>query len=186
MRPCIVRGYNGTACKAGPGGIVRSAVIQLVNVLTIVFTGDKITAVTIEDGTAFEEWRYSDDNTAQYVETPPTRESSINSQVFTGQFYSVTLDGIMVADGVNSCCDGLMLIHEYGDGSLRYQGIDRHLATGLVQWKRANQAARAWIGTNSGVANTKGFMPITVDSAAYYLSPVGDETLFDIDDALAL
>lgn len=177
MRPCEIKGADGSVCTNSPGGVISSLVAKLSDIASITFTADKITAIAMATGKSFEEWVYADNNVATYVETPPTRDNALSTQTLTGQFYSVNSSLVEVADGANQCCEGIVAVHQMGDGTLRVQGIERYLATGAKVWRPSVNKMRAFFGTDHQTVQGKPVTTVTGDSAAWYLAPYVADTL---------
>lgn len=185
MRICEVKPHDGSECNSDLGGVVRLAAIERSNVTSVTINGTgQVTAVGLVAATHFSEWVFNDNNTANLIETPPTRETSLIDQTITAQFSSVSLNGVDVGDSVNQCCDGLVVAVEYANGQVRWLGIE-WIDTVSPMWRFSIRRCRAFVGTDSGTLETKGNMPITINAGAQYLAPFSANT-FLMEDILAL
>lgn len=184
MRECLVVPIDGSQCDNDLGGIVRIATILRSNILTVTIAGDLITGMTLVALSHFEEWILNDNNTAQYTESEPTRENGLVIQMVKGQFASVSIAGVALGDGINQCCEGIVSAIEYANGRVRWIGIEYISATD-PKWRQSVRKARAFVGTDSGTLESKGFVSLTIDAGAQYLSTFSGPA-FGIDAILAL
>lgn len=167
-RVCEILPYDGSLCDNDLGGINAIAIIERSNILTVTITANAISAITLVADTNFEEWLLNDNNTAQLVETAPTRDSSMIVQTLTGQFAGVGAGAIALGDGVNMCCDGVVYAARYNNGLIRFFGIE-YISTTDPKWRFSIRRARAFVGTDSSTMEGKGITTVTIDSGSQYL-----------------
>lgn len=171
MRTCAWGELTGAECTKSIGGVIRTAGIKRSDVTDVTFDANgQVTALTLTAAGAFKSVTWADNNVATFVESPNTRESDLKVGTFTANLYGINNAYIKWADDVSACCEGVILIHEMGDGSLRVQGIEYMGSTGTT-WRYSVGKTLVFTGTDHGTIETKPMTTVTAESRTMYHAP---------------
>ena len=131
MIACAFTEYT-TTCTRGAGGVKRTAGISRSKIASITFTTGEVTAISFVASSHFAQVLWADNNTATFTESEPTRDSDIKTQEMIANLYGVTQATKAWAEQVEACCEGLVLVHEMNDGTIRIQGIEYYGTTAPI------------------------------------------------------
>ena len=166
MIACAFTEYT-TTCTRGAGGVKRTAGISRSKIASITFTTGDVTAISLVVSSHFAQVLWADNNTATFTESEPTRDSDIKTQEMIANLYGVTQATKTWAEQVEACCEGLVLVHEMNDGTLRIQGIE-YYGTTAPTWGYTPGKALVFTGTNNGTLQTKPITTIRAESLSIY------------------
>lgn len=185
MRVCEYGELDGSNCKKGVGGVLRTGGIKSSGITDITFNAEgKVTSITLAGSESIKSVSWADNSTATFTESEQTRDNDSHLGEFIGNLYGVTNAFTQWADNVSACCEGIVLFHEMADGSIRVQGIEYLGATAPI-WRYSIKKTLLFTGTNHGTTDTKPMMTIKAESVTEYHAPFVDSAL-TYDDLLAL
>lgn len=168
-----------TTCNRGAGGVKRTAGIPRSKVSSITFTSGEVSAIALVASFHFAQVLWADNNTATFTESEPTRDSDIKTQEMIANLYGVTQATKAWAEQAEACCEGLVLVHEMNDGTVRIQGIE-YYGTSAPTWGYTPGKALVFTGTNNGTLQTKPITTIRAESLSIYPAPfVASSLTFD-------
>ncbi len=180
MRECGFGEIDGSACKKGIGGVLRTAGAKSSVITDVTFDADgQVTAFSVSGADGFKSVRWADNSTATFTESEQTRDNDTHMGEFIGNLYGVQNEFTQWADDVSSCCEGVVLVHEMANGSLRVQGIE-YLGTTAPTWRFSVKKTLVFTGTNHGTTDTKAVTTIKAESVTEYHAPfVANSLSFD-------
>ena len=93
--------------------------------------------------------------------------------------YGITQATKAWAEQAEACCEGLVLVHEMNDGTVRIQGIEYYGTTAPI-WGYTPGKALIFTGTNNGTLQTKAITTVKAESLSIYPAPfVASSLTFD-------